>query len=273
MTNNKSKQNNIRGNKIPQPPTTSCPTMKLPKQVRSVGGQRFSITNLGPSNGYTVGKSGSTELILEKTERFVSVKAAKAAAGPPVVLTGAFKAEEFNFHPGSSNLAWLQNMSNSFSSYSVLALEFTYVPSVPTTTTGAMSIAFYEDPLDATPADMGQILTSEQALFCPVYAGTDGGTYLQRFGSPPGNVVSFNVPKRCIMDERNTPRNFKVAKGSTVTSMKASGTLSDLSSVQLYSPGKLVVATEGCPDDLTVGAVFVRYRIKLMGAVSISNQQ
>lgn len=233
---------------------------KIPT-TKTIGGQRFSIANLGPSTGYSLSRPGSADLILEKTETFSAV----ASTGT------TFQAKFSAFHPGSPDLGWLQNMSNSFSSYSVLALEFTYVPAVPTTTAGAVAIAFQEDPLDNTPTTMGQMLTSEQAMYCPVYAGADGGTYLQKFGAPPGNIVSFTIPPRCIKDENGAHKVYKMCKGSTLVGIYAGLNNAEVSTAQMYSPGKLIVATEGVAAG-TVGQVFVRYRIKLMGPINISNQ-
>lgn len=240
--------------------------------VAKIGGQRFSIANMGPGGGYTSGSVNSTELILEKTERFIEVKAATAAAGPPVVAAGDFLAIHTPWHPGSGSLPWLRNMSNAFTSYEILALEFTYVPAVPTNVAGAVALGFYEDLVDLVPTDMPQMLVNEQAIYAPVYAGTDGGTYLQRFGNPGGNVISFNIPKRCIADERGTPRRFKIATDAVLATL-SDGTNSEKVSAQTYTPGRFVVASQGAPSAQICGQVFVRYRVKLTGAISISNQR
>jgi hypothetical protein len=231
--------------------------------VSTIGGQRFSVANLGPAGGYTYGVNGSTELTLEKTEDFIVVSTSATAS--------AFNAISSCWHPGSADLAWLRNMSNSFTSYELLALEFTYVPAVPTTTAGAVSLGFYEDIIDSIPTTMGQMLVNEQAMYAPVYAGSDGGTFLQRFGNPGGNVLSFNIPKRCTHDERGTPRRFRIAKSTTFDALIA-GTNSEKISAQSYSPGRFVVATEGAAASITVGHIFVRYRVKLTGAISLTNQ-
>lgn len=228
-----------------------------------IGGQAFTLSNLGGGNASMSSGPGGTQMIVEKTEPILTVTAAGTA--------GQFRAQQEFLYPMNGNLLWLQNMANAFTSYEVLAFEVTYVPAVPTTATGAVSLAFYEDVLDDDPTSMGQMLISEQSLYAPVYAGGEGGRYLQRFGSPTGNVVSFMVPKHAYSDSNGNPKRFKVAKPVTVTTILGSDEVGK-ASLSDYLVGSLVVATEGCAAGQTIGQIFVRYKLRLSGTVSISNQ-
>jgi hypothetical protein len=231
----------------------------------TIGGQAFALSNLGTgSASMSLGPMGS-QMIVEKTEPLMTITASSTA--------GAFGVQtEFCF-PMNANFAWLQNMANAFSSYEVLAWEVTYVPSVPTTTTGSLSIAFYEDLVDDDPTTLAQMLVSEQALFAPVYAGGEGGRYLQKFGSPNGNIVSFMVPKHAICDALGAPKRFKVTKPTTITTITSNESELGRAALSDYIIGKVCVGTQGCTASQTVGQLFVRYKLRLSGTVSITNQK
>lgn len=229
-----------------------------------IGGQAFTLANLGSGTAnMSLGPNGTT-MTVEKTEPLLTVTASGTV--------GTFAAQSEYLYPMNGNLGWLQNMANSFTSYEVLALEVTYIPSVPTTATGAVSMSFYEDLSDDIPTTMSQMLVSEQSLYAPIYAGGEGGRYLQRFGSPDGNIVSFMLPKHCYLDAKGTPKRFKITKPVTVADVAAD--TAGFAALSNYIVGRLVVATEGCAtSSQKVGQVFLRYKLRLSGTVAIGNQQ
>lgn len=230
----------------------------------TIGGQTFSKANLGVGRGNLSSGPLGTQMIVEKTEAWFTVKSSQTS--------GLFRSQEAYFHAMASALNWLPNMANAFTSYEVLRLEFTYVPAVPTTTGGAVSLAFLEDARDDTPSSMAQMLATEQSLYAPVYAGGEGGTFLQRFGSPSGNVISFEIPRHAICGADGTPKRFKVTRPANLD-LALSGGIAGIYSVANYTPGKLVVSTEGITaTDATMGQLFVRYKIRLSGSIAISNQ-
>jgi len=204
--------------------------------------------------------NGTSSMIVEKTEALSDVKA-----------TGvAYEVKEQAFHVGSDLTPWLQSIGRSFVEYQILNLEFTYVPTVPTTTAGSFMMAFTGDYIDVNPADQPAFLQSEQALLGPVYSGTEGGRALQRFGFPNGDVVGFSVPKYtyCI-GTTATPQTYRVVGNNTFTGY---GTTDK----NKYSCGKLIFATQGIKDatvalPVTVGQLFVRYKIRLLGSVKPTN--
>lgn len=230
----------------------------------SVGGQAFTTSYLGTGKGNMSTTSAGTSMVVEKTEPIMTVISAST------VNTFVTQAEWF--YPMNINFNWLRNLANAFTSYEILQLEFTYVPAVPTTTAGAISLVFQGDLLDLNPANMGQMLCSEQSLYAPVYAGGEGGRYLQSFGSPSGNVIAFQLPKHLYADASGVPKRFKIATNTTFAASYAT----DVGKQALlnYTPGTLIVASEGITTaSQTLGQVFVRYKLRLSGSIQISQQR
>lgn len=234
---------------------------RSPKMFTDMGGQRFATVSAGKMK---VRSLDSSTLEIERTEAFGSVTTS--------VTAGLFSTSARPFYPMAPQLQWIRNFANSYSSYEILKMEFTYVPGVPTTTAGSVAMAFYTDFRDNNPSNMAQMLSTEQSLLAPCYAGSDGGTFLQRFGAPSNNVVSFMVPDHVIKYSDGTPKVFKICTDSGFSAMQGTATVGD-ATVAIYSPGELIVATEGSTiGSQTFGQVFVRYRIRLKGPISISNQ-
>jgi len=267
--------NKITKNKIPKQRQQSFRGKKrqngesigtYPGGMISVGGQSFST--LTYNKGVAYGKSGSmgNEMYVERTEPIGPV-----TSGP---TSGAFTPLQYLFHPQNPGTFWLNNMSNAFTSYEVLRAEFTFVPSVPTTTAGSFSMAFNEDLRDDTPSTMGQLLAFEQSLLAPVYAGAEGGRFLQRFGNPGGNVVSFELPHHVIKDASGVPKQFKITKHNNLLNAIAAATDGSIYATANYCPGRLLVGTSGIvATNSTVGELFIRYRIRLCGAIPLTLQQ
>lgn len=242
----------------------SKPKPKLlapPRMSTDMGGQRFATVSAGPMK---VKSLDSSTLEIERTEAFGAVTTSTTA--------GLFSSNVRPFYPMAPQLQWIRNFANSYSSYEILKLEFTYVPGVPTTTTGSVAMAFFTDFRDNNPSNMAQMLSTEQSLLAPCYAGSDGGTFLQRFGAPSNNVVSFMVPDHVIKFSDGTPKVFKICTDSAFGAMQGTATVGD-ATVAIYSPGELIVATEGAASaSQTFGQVFVRYRIRLKGPIPVSVQ-
>lgn len=227
-----------------------------------VGGQnvekRFQ-QNIPNVTGMTM-LNGTSSMVVEKTEALADV-----------TTTGtAYAIKDQKFHVGSDGIPWLASISKSFVEYQILELEFTYVPTVPTTTAGSFMMAFTGDYQDTDPADQPEFLQSEQAVLSPVYSGTEGGRALQKFGFPMGDVVGFSVPKYtyCV-GTSTTPQTYRIVNNATFTGF-GNGDKNK------YSPGKLIYATKGVEGGSTgtpksVGQLFVRYRIRLLGSVKAGN--
>lgn len=231
----------------------------------TVGGQVYSKVKYGTGSGTMVSNVQGTTMTFEKTEAYQSVITSSTS--------NEYAAGSAIFHAMASGLNWLSNMANAFTTYELLKVEFTYVPAVPTTTGGAFSFAFLEDIRDDVPSTMTQLLATEQALYAPVYAGGEGGTFLQQFGAPSGNVISFQLPRHVIAGADGTPKRFRVTKNATLVAAAAASDAGAYAA-EAYTPGRLVWGTTGvASESATTGQIFVRYRIRLSGAIAIANQQ
>lgn len=235
------------------------------KDQLNIGGQNASTVKFGGGMGnYNFSPNGS-EFVIERTEPVLSVVGSGTA--------GNFGLQQIKVLP-MGPFRWLGNMANAFTSYEIQRMEFTYIPAVPTTTSGSISLSFQEDYRDDQPGSISDQLLSEQSLLAPVYGGTEGGRYLQRFGAPEGNVVSFEVPKHAIKGATGVPISFKIVKGSNFDAMVASGTEADLASTRQLSPGRVWIGTEGgTVNSQKFGQIFCRYRIKLHGAIAFGLNQ
>jgi len=225
----------------------------------TVGGQSYvKFAGLGTVSGAFSG----TDLYVERTEAMYDFVAS--------ATSGGFKVETLTQFPGFSGFNWLKGISSSYGEYEVHRVEYTYVPAVPTTTPGSVALCFYSDIRDSAPTSMAQMLSSEQSLMAPVYAGGDGGAFLQRFGAPVGNVVSFEVPQHVLKLSNGTPKRFKMTTDGGMSAIIGTG---GGGLANLYSFGELHVASNGVDQaSKALGTLFIRYRIRLIGPVPTATQ-
>jgi len=235
------------------------------KNQIQVGGQQSAVIKFNRARGvYDFSQNGS-EFVVERTEPALAVVASGTA--------GNFNLQQIKILPMGAGFRWLGNMANSFTSYQIQRMEVTYIPSVPTTATGAVSLSFQEDYRDNAPENIEDMLLSEQALYAPVYGGTDGGRYLQQFGSPDGNVVSFELPKHTFNIGDGTRRSFKIITNANFESL-VGGDEASLAATREFSPGRVWIGTKGAATaSQNLGQIFIRYRIKLFGAIAFGLQQ
>lgn len=250
--NENGKQNKKRGSKNSLAPAVA----RAPGGT--VGGQSYvKFKGLGS----VLGGFNGTDLVVERTEALYTFVSASTA--------NTFKCETLTQFPGYSGLNWLKTVSDTYGEYEVHRVEYTYVPSVPTTVPGTIAMSFYADTRDTAPTSMVQVLSSEQSLMAPVYAGGDGGTYLQRFGAPSGNVVSFEVPQHVIRLASGVYKRYKM---TTDTGMSAIIGTAGGAVANMYAFGELNVASDGVnAASQPLGTLFIRYKIRLIGPVPPSN--
>lgn len=235
------------------------------KEQIKIGGQQAAVIKFNQARGLYNFNSNGSQFVVERTEPCLAVVASSTA--------GNFNLQQIKVFPMSGSFRWLGNMANSFTSYQIQRMEVTYIPSVPTTATGAVSLSFQEDYRDNAPENIEDMLLSEQALYAPVYGGTDGGRYLQQFGSPDGNVVSFEVPKHAYTTGNGVARTFKITSNTNFEAVLASGEGGVAASREL-SPGRVWIGTKGAATaSQNLGQIFIRYRIKLFGAIAFGLQQ
>lgn len=234
------------------------------KNQIDIGGQQTSVVKFNNARGSYNFNSNASEFVVERTEPVLAVVASATA--------GEYRAQEIRVLP-MGPFRWLGNMANAFTSYQILRMEVTYIPSVPTTTAGAVSLSFQEDYRDDSPVNIEDMLLSEQALYSPVYGGTDGGRYLQQFGSPEGNVVSFELPKHTYTIGNGVARSFKITTNANFNTL-VGGEEYAVATTREFSPGRVWVGTKGATvANQSLGQIFIRYKIKLFGAIAFGLQQ
>lgn len=234
------------------------------KNQIDIGGQQTAVVKFNNARGSYNFNRNASEFIVERTEPVLAVVASATA--------GEYRAQEIRVLP-MGPFRWLGNMANAFTSYQILRMEVTYIPSVPTTTAGAVSLSFQEDYRDNAPENIEDMLLSEQALYSPVYGGTDGGRYLQQFGSPDGNVVSFELPKHTYTIGNGVARSFKITTSSNFNTL-VGGLEPAVATTREFSPGRVWVGTKGATvANQSLGQIFIRYKIKLFGAIAFGLQQ
>lgn len=228
----------------------------LKDNLVDIGGQRnVLITNAPPI--LRAVNSGRTELVVEKTECFTTLITTGAA--------GAVNFQQFPFHAGATDFNWLRNMSNAFAEWQLLAAEFTYVPSVPTTQVGTIVMAINGDYTDSTPTVIAEVQRYDGAVTGPVYAGTDGGLRVNSWGLNHPNTVGI-VAQRYMFQYGGAPRTYRVLSSGTFNALAAADQNN-------YSPFEVIVATSGTGlSSQTVGSLFVRYKVRLLGSAPISLQ-
>lgn len=229
---------------------------RVTDNIVDIGGQRnVLITNAPPLIRSL--NNGRTELIVEKTECHSTLITTGVA--------GATAFQTYPFHSGSSEMNWLRNMSNAFAEWQLLAAEFTYVPSVPTTQLGTIVMAICPDYLDANPSTIAELQRYDGAVTGPVYAGTDGGLRVNSWGMNHPNTVGV-VAQPYMYQFGREPRTYRVLSDS-----KFNGLVSE--DKNEYSPFRVTVGTSGTGlGASTVGSLFVRYRVRLLGSAPISLQ-
>lgn len=243
----------------PLAPYTRPPISKKKKakdNLVDIGGQRnVLITNAPPLIRSL--NTGRTELIVEKTECHSSLITTGTA--------GATAFQTYPFHSGSTEMNWLRNMSNAFAEWQLLAAEFTYVPSVPTTQLGTIVMAVCADYSDATPSTIAELQRYDGAVTGPVYAGTDGGLRVNSWGINHPNTVGV-VAHPYMFQFGREPRTYRVLSDTKFNALSNEDK-------NEYSPFRVTVGTTGVGSGpTTVGSLFVRYRVKLLGSTPISLQ-
>lgn len=227
---------------------------KAQRQV--VGGQTSYTWQNNPPLLRSVG-SQRTEIILERTEAL--------STSVTTGVAGALNIQSYFVHPGSTEFSWLRNMSNAFAEWQLMKMEFTYVPSVPTTQIGSVAIALRPDYGDTFPGTLAEVQRYDGSVSGPVYAGTDGGLWVNQWGINYPNVVGLTVPDYMFKFDKSH-RTYRVVSDATFNG------LSNADKNQ-YSPCAFVVATAGTATSSTaVGTIFARYKVRLFGATPITLQ-
>jgi hypothetical protein len=88
-----------------------------------------------------------------------------ATAG--VILAGGLAGTQVDV--GNTAFTWLTKFSSIYDKYVFKSLKFTFVPTLPTTTSGAICIYFDADEASTAATTFAQGAVNEAALVCPVF--------------------------------------------------------------------------------------------------------
>lgn len=155
-----------------------------------------------------------------------------------VVGSTAFSSRKIALNPGMvSSFPWLSGIAKLYESYLFRSLQFDYVTSVGTSTSGTVMMAVDYDAYDPKPVSKGEMLQQHNSQRTQVWSNASlrcDTADLQKFGT-----------------QRYTRRDE----------------LADNLDVKTYDVGALMLATEGIPAamlELPVGELFVTYVVDLM---------
>lgn len=70
---------------------------------------------------------------------------------------------------GNTAFTWLNKFSNIYDKYVFKSLKITFVPTLPTTTSGAISVYFDTDEASTASTTFAQSAVNEAALVCPIF--------------------------------------------------------------------------------------------------------
>lgn len=184
---------------------------------------------------------------IQNTEQFFSV---------PLAAAGAFTQVSSVLIP--SNFSWILGPSASFSKWRWLGLRIIYIPTVPTTTAGRISMALDYDLADAVPTTMTQIQQMYQSTTSAVWAGYEGSALLQ---DPNRPISSIPGAVALELDVNRLSEQYYPWIG-----IAAFGALTTAAQKNIYCPAQLFIGTNGGIAG-TGGDLFIQYKIELIEPV------
>lgn len=193
------------------------------RNFRGISGDGFSMSHaLAPvamGTRVRMGRRSRSPTVISETEYL-----------GPYTGTTAFTAYSFSLNPGlPTTFPWLSQIASRFEQYRFLSLEFMWVTSSSTATTGTIGMAFDPDALDALPTTKQQIMAYENAT-------TDVGWKDMNFSVPPKS---------------------KFAKSLFIRTGTVSGT-----DLKTYDLGNFLLAFQG--GSSVAGELYVRYKVALI---------
>lgn len=144
----------------------------------------------------------------------------------------AFTALGVSINPGlAGTFPWLSNMAAIFEQYKVVSLQFIYVPSCPTTTTGNIMMSVDYDSTDPSPGSKAVQMTMADAVSSTAWNGT-----------------SLPVQPRRLSQRGNLFTRSGVVPGTDI---------------KTYDIGIFYISTQGQAGTSIVGDVYVQYNMEL----------
>ncbi len=242
---------------------TSAPsTRRRRRRVRAgVRGGGFQIHKpLTPpaAGGFVVGRANPS---LTSKDGIVCIRNVESLTG--INTTAAFTTIIVNCLPHS--FPFLNGLAVNYSKYRWKSLKFVYIPGCSLSTPGTVSLMNQYDVPDLTPTSSAQMSVSNGFVTTPVWGGVPGCSVLSNTNShPPGAVISHFDVTRLDKDwyPYITGPDFVALLAVAVTGPVAGN---------YYSPGNLIIATEGGPAvPVVAGTLFGVYEIELIEPITSS---
>ena len=157
---------------------------------------------------------------------------------------------------------WLRGVAQNWSKYSWISVRYTYLPSCPTTTTGAVHMGFQYDMADTLPVDVNQLSNLKGYVTGPVWEGQSGLCFINDTKcSDSSRAISLTLDVNEVSEKRYP---YKTASDYTA----AVGVNPNLGTFLV--PARLVIAMEGGNSTTAVstGRLYVTYSIRLIDPIA-----
>nr|QBZ68812.1 coat protein [Beet black scorch virus]QBZ68818.1 coat protein [Beet black scorch virus]QBZ68828.1 coat protein [Beet black scorch virus] len=220
---------------------------------RNKGGRKTRMSDetvRAPAAGGVIQRTPGIPPRIRSTTIGTRVSNTELLAGVNVAAAGAFSVVGAGLFP--SNLGWLNGIASNYSKFRWLSIKLIYIPIVPTTTAGAMTMALSYDPADATPTSFQQVQQMYNSITAPVWAGFDGATVQLLGDCPTTGAVCIDVDVN-----RFGFTWYRYATLAAITALTANDR-------NLYIPSVCNVATSGGSAATNVGNLMIKYSIELI---------
>lgn len=151
---------------------------------------------------------------------------------------------------------WLANVADLYSKFRWVFCHVVYIPKCPTTTSGAVVMAFNYDRNDALPAGRQQLSQTHKAINFPPYAGFDGASFMN--GGGKGDSAIYLTLDTSKLDKPWYP-----------TMSLATFTALAVIDQNQFCPASLVYGLDSGPAVATpAGDLFMRYAIEFIEPIN-----
>nr|APA23085.1 coat protein [Southern cowpea mosaic virus] len=157
---------------------------------------------------------------------------------------------------------WLRGVAQNWSKYAWVAIRYTYLPSCPTTTSGAIHMGFQYDMADTLPVSVNQLSNLKGYVTGPVWEGQSGLCFVNNTKcSDTSRAITIALDTNEVSEKRYP---FKTATDYTT----AVGVNANIGNILV--PARLVIAMEGGSSKTAVntGRLYASYTIRLIEPIA-----
>ncbi|AAA46567.1 ORF [Southern cowpea mosaic virus] len=157
---------------------------------------------------------------------------------------------------------WLRGVAQNWSKYAWVAIRYTYLPSCPTTTSGAIHMGFQYDMADTLPVSVNQLSNLKGYVTGPVWEGQSGLCFVNNTKCPDTSRAITIALDTNEVSEKRYP--FKTATDYAT----AVGVNANIGNILV--PARLVIAMEGGSSKTAVntGRLYASYTIRLIEPIA-----